>query len=256
MFSLDIISKSGLLIFSHNFIADWCKDHFEAVDADLKAGLFTASINALRETQKETVTSIHHEGYIMLLYEGHLTRGILTTNDDDPKLTNFLKKAVSKFEFMFSFELDFSPILNRSDFACFRDLVVPMYNEMMGVDIEGLRKILDIMNRSRITNFIIYETKYLKPIFTSIVDPRVNIPVHSVTKILREIECLCVSQCKSVSQFEIDFQDVILNSLRTETHWIVCLSNTKPNNKSNLSVEISELKIFLKSPLIVPIEQY
>ena len=33
MFSLDIISKSGLLIFSHNFVADWCKDTFDSFNS-------------------------------------------------------------------------------------------------------------------------------------------------------------------------------------------------------------------------------
>lgn len=256
MFRLDIISKPGLLAFSHDFIIDWCKECFETIDDDLHAGLITASINALRETQKEVITAIRHEGYIMLLYEGRKTRGILTTNEEDPKLHDFLRIAVSKFEFMFSFELESSPILNRSDFDSFREIVATMYNEMMNVDIKGLRKILDIMSSSRISNFIIYETKYLQPIFASLVNPLVNLPLNSVTRILREIECLSILQNKQASHMEINFNQIILHSIRTQTHWIVCLFESRSNTKSTYSTEIAVIKNSLNSHPLIAIEEY
>jgi len=255
LFRLDIISKTGLLAFSHDFIIDWCKECFETIDDDLHAGLITASINALRETQKEAITAIRHEGYIMLVYEGRKTRGILSTNEEDPKLHDFLRIAVSKFEFMFAFELESSPILNRSDFDSFREIVISMYNDIMNVDIEGLRKILDIMNRSKISNFIIYETKYLQPIFASLVNPQVNVQLNSVTRILREIECISIMQNKPASNMAITFNEILVYSIRTQTHWIVCLSEESSNTKSTLSFEIDVIKNSLEAPHLVALEE-
>jgi len=100
LFRFKIITKTGLLVFSHDFIKDG-SDTDE--DPDLQAGLTSAAISALRETQGETITEIKQVDYTLFTYEGILTYGILTVQRDTGlRLRDFLRRIVLKFELMFS----------------------------------------------------------------------------------------------------------------------------------------------------------
>ncbi|MFX0171104.1 MAG: hypothetical protein ACFE9L_04220 [Candidatus Hodarchaeota archaeon] len=242
MFGLDIITKPGILVFSHEFVKDWSVFGEEERDLDLHASLITAALGALKETQGETITAIRQVGYTLILYEGVLTYGILTASEDDPKMYEFLKGIVLKFELMFTHELHAETFVNRKDFEIFRPVVKEMYDNMVGIDVGGLRKVLKVMNRSKIANYIVYETKFFQPIFTSIVDPKVNLPVHSITKIFRNINNLCVSQKKEKMTCEIDFDEILVHAIRIPTHLVICLCAPHKVNKENIVQEINDIK--------------
>lgn len=54
MLGVNIITKTGILVFSHGFTSSY----YEDVDEELHAGIMTAILNAIRETQKESIISI------------------------------------------------------------------------------------------------------------------------------------------------------------------------------------------------------
>ncbi|MHA1228888.1 MAG: hypothetical protein ACTSPV_19360, partial [Candidatus Hodarchaeales archaeon] len=186
---LDIVNKNGLLVFSHSFNGDI--DEGENKDHDMHASLITAVLNALKETQGETITAIHQVGYKLLLYEGILTYGILVvTGEDEPKLHEFLRKIVLKFELMYTYELHSESIVNRVIFKNFHEIVASMYNEMVGFDFETLNNVLELLKFSNISNFIIFETNFFLPILTSIIDPSIDFPLNNIIRIFREVDDL------------------------------------------------------------------
>jgi hypothetical protein len=251
LFGLDIITKPGLLVFSHDFVKNWLQDSNKDKDLDQHASLITAALTALRETQRETITAIRQVGYTLLLFEGVLTYGILTTTEYDPNQYDFLKKIVLKFELMFTHELHVETFVNRADFEVFREMLVSMYDEMHGIDILGLRNILDVMKQSKMSNYIIFETSLYQSIFTSIVDPKVNLPIHKLTKIFREINDLCNFKKSEVVTWEISFTDVILHAIRIPTHIVTCLCPTVKTDKNYMQNEVKKImNSLLMSPLI------
>ena len=84
MLGLNIITKPGILVFSHSFTGNYPMEI--DLDVDLQASITSAVLNALRETHGESVTAIRHRENMLLLYEGVLTYGILFTMEDDPEL--------------------------------------------------------------------------------------------------------------------------------------------------------------------------
>jgi hypothetical protein len=242
VFGLDIITKPGILVFSYDFVKGWSESGKDERDLDMHASLITAALNALKETQGETITAIRQVDYTLILYEGVLTYGMLTASEDDPKMYEFLRGIVLKFELMFTHELHVETFINRKDFEIFRTIVKEMYDDIVGIDVGGLRRILKVMNKSKIANYIVYETKFFQPIFTSIVDPKVNLPIHSITKIFRNINNLCVSQKKETMTCEIDFNEVLVHAIRIPTHLVICLCSPRKVNKEFINQEINDIK--------------
>ncbi|WP_455140095.1 hypothetical protein [Candidatus Hodarchaeum mangrovi] len=202
----------------------------------------SAAINTLKETQGQTITAIRHVGFTLLLYEGLLTYGILTTSEAeyDPIQFEFLREVILKFELMFSFELSSGTLFTRSDFEVFHQIVDEMYDKMVGIDVDGLRKILKVMNYSKIRNFIVYENHHFQPVFTSIVDPLVNIPLHKITKIFREMNYLC--EPVDGASCEIDFDDIWISGVRIPTHWLILLSPVQRLNRASLYTELNAIR--------------
>jgi len=240
------VNKNGLLVFSHSFNGDI--DEGENKDHDMHASLITAVLNALKETQGETITAIHQVGYKLLLYEGILTYGILVvTGEDEPKLHEFLRKIVLKFELMYTYELHSESIVNRVIFKNFHEIVASMYNEMVGFDFETLNNVLELLKFSNISNFIIFETNFFLPILTSIIDPSIDFPLNNIIRIFREVDDLCVSEKKETASFALDLKSVLINGLRYHDHWIVCFTNPNHVSKFILDHDIEEIKRALSS---------
>jgi hypothetical protein len=249
LFGLDIITKPGILVFSHDFTKYWKKKR----NPDMHAGLITAALTVLKETQGETTTAIKQVGYTLLLYEGVLTYGILTTSQEDPVLYDFLKSIILKFELMFLSDLYEESFINRSDFEVFREIVNDEYNELNRLNQEGLRTLLRIMHQSNVTNFIIFENKsLLQPVFTSMVDPNVNMPIHQLAKIFRLINDLCVQQSKEIMSCEFNFNDEIyIHALRSPTHWLVCLNSPKTIDRNFIRYELNEIRACMSTSFLV-----
>lgn len=250
LFRLDMITKAGILVFSHDFVEDWLEGE---EDLDLYAGLKSAAINALRQTQGETITEIKQINYTLLLYEGILTYGMLIVENSDPKLHDFLRSLVLKFELLYTSELHIESVFKKQDFEDFRNTLNSLYEDFTRVDFKGLYRIIDIVSQSNASNFIIFSNYNFQPIYTSIIDYSITLPLHKLAQIFRSMDDLCLSQKKKSMTVEIDLQDTMIHSIRTEIYWIVCLSNSKQVSKYTLNYEVNMIKNILSKAVILTV---
>lgn len=247
VFRLEIIKKTGLLVFSHDFVKD--KDS-EDEDHDLHAGLTSAAISALRETQGETITEIKQVDYTLFLYEGILTYGILTVRETGLKLKDFLRKLVLKFEVMFSEELHSETLVKLMDYEGYREDVLSLYNEYSIIDVEALNRVLEVISQSNATNFIIYNVANLQPVFTSILDHSIRGQLSKITRIIDRIEDLCLAQenkTEGSMTIELNLHSVVVNAIRTDIYWIVSLTDPTQSNKNMLTFETNLIKNILSN---------
>jgi hypothetical protein len=248
LYRLDLITKAGILVFSYDFVENWMDGE---EDLDLIAGLKSAAISALRETQGETITEIKQVDYSLLLYEGILTYGFLTVKEPDPTQHEILRKIVLKFELMFTFELHSESVFKKEDFETFRSVVQNLYDEFRTVDVKSLRTIIEIISQSNASNIIIYSTTKFYPLYTSMVDHSITLPIPKMTQIIRSMDDLCLSQKKETMTTEIDLQDIYFHAIRTKRHWVVYLSDSKRIDKYTLNYEINIIKNILSDTPIV-----
>ncbi|MHA1213692.1 MAG: hypothetical protein ACTSR2_03410 [Candidatus Hodarchaeales archaeon] len=233
MLGINIITKSGILVFRHGFTSSY----YEDVDEELHAGLMTALLNALRETQKESIISIRQrEDYVILLYEGVLTYGILPTTEEDPKLHEFLRNVVLKFELLYTKELHQDAIFDRNHFLDFRDIVKKMYSDMVEIDVNALDKIIKIMNKSDFSNYIIYETKFFHPVFKSILDSNISFHADKMTQIFRYIMDFGSRIKQEFTSGEFNFENIKISILKTPSHCIAVF-NTINHNKEKVGLK-------------------
>ncbi|MHA2248196.1 MAG: hypothetical protein ACXADY_24820 [Candidatus Hodarchaeales archaeon] len=240
MLGLNIITKPGILVFSHSFTGNYPMEI--DLDVDLQASITSAVLNALRETHGESVTAIRHRENMLLLYEGVLTYGILFTVDYDPELYNFLRKIVLKFELMFTDGLYKETVLNRMDFESFRKIVKEQYADMISIDVPSLDKMIKIMQQTTIANYIIYETKLLHPVFSNIGNPIISSNIQQVTQILRDI----ASFEKRINQehvtSKIIFQNIQLLAIKTQKYCVILFYPTSQKEKYSYEKEIIKLQ--------------
>lgn len=238
MLGVIIITKTGLLVFSHAFVGSYLTD----IDLDLQAGLMTAILNAFKETQREPIRAIQHQDYRMLLYEGVLTNGILYTTVDDPKLHSFLRNIVLKFELMYTAEIHTYKGFRRADFEAFRDIVKSEYSSIIEIDVIALAEILEIMQNSSISNFVIYETRFFHPIFTSLINPTVNLHIERITQIFREINYFGIFTGQDTLNSEIRFKNIEMYALRTPTHYLLLFYFPEEQNINDFIKELHLIK--------------
>ncbi len=249
LFRFEIITKTGLLVFSHDFIKNGSNGD---EDHDLQAGLTSAAITALRETQGETITEIKQVDYTLFTYEGILTYGILTVQrGTGSRLRDFLRKIVLKFELMFSEVLHSEVLVKRAKFEIFRSQVILMYNDYSLIDVDALNRVLEIISQSNATNIIIYNVKNLQPIFTSILDHSIRGYFSKLTRIIGGIEELCIIQVEPIEDankpmtIELNLPNIVVNAIRTNIHWIVSLTDPSQINKNLLTYETNLIKDIL-----------
>ncbi len=250
MYRFDIITKTGILVFSHDFKEEWLEGE---EDHDLFAGLKSAAITALRETQGETITEIKQIGFTLILYEGILTYGILTVKEPDNRLHGFLRSLVLKFELMFTVELHTTSVFRKEDFETFRITVNTSYLDFITDDYRGLNRIIDIVSQLNAFNFIVYSPSTFKPLYTSMIDLSKKLPLQKITYIFRNLDNLCLLEKKNSITVEIDLEDIIIHLIRTKTHWIVCVSDSDKTTKYTLRYEINLLKNILSDVPILTV---
>lgn len=239
MLGVNIITKTGILVFSHGFTSSY----YEDVDEKLYAGIMTAILNAIRETQKESIISIRQrEDYFFFLYEGVLTFGILPTSEEDPKLLEFLRKIVLKFELMYTKELHQDAILERKYFEEFRPIVKKMYSEMVEIDTKLLDKIMVIMKNSTFTNYIIYETEFFHPVFKAILEPNLNFHADRLTQVFRHIMDFGLRINQNFISGEFNFEEITMHTLKTPSHCIAIFNTNGQRERESIRKEINQLK--------------
>ncbi|MFW9906029.1 MAG: hypothetical protein ACFFFH_17030 [Candidatus Thorarchaeota archaeon] len=240
MFGINIITKAGILVFSHSFVDSYLTEI--DTEIDIHAGLISAVLNALRETQGETVTAIRYKEYMLLLYEGVLTYGILFTLEDDPKLHEFLKNMVLKFEIVYTDELYKETVLNRMDFEPFRKIIRNHYSEMITIDVTNLDRLIKIMKPTAIKNYVIYEAKFFNPVFTKIVDPQIIANLPQITRIYRDISDLEKKIHQEQTSSEIIFTKMHFYEIKTPTHCLLLFYSPMEADKNTIMREINNIK--------------
>ncbi|MFX0185157.1 MAG: hypothetical protein ACFE95_18910 [Candidatus Hodarchaeota archaeon] len=241
---VSIISKAGILVFNHSFT----NSSSESLDIDIQAGLMTAILNVLRETQRETITSIRHrEDYVIILYEGVLTYGLLPVTQYDNRLFRFLREVVLKFELMFTEELHKENIINRAVFEPFREIIQSLYTNYIDIDVKSFNEIMAIMQSSRVFNYIIYETKFFHPVFSSIDDSIVGDFKDKITMMSREIVDFGINIKQNFSMGELYFEEMTTTLIKTPFHLIVLFYLDKEKNKQEFVNEIQKIKIKLEN---------
>jgi hypothetical protein len=177
--------------------------------------------NALRETQKESIKSIRQrDDYIYLLYEGVLTFGMLPTTEEDPRLYDFLRDVVLKFELMYTEKLHQDTIFERSNFEEFHEIVKKMSNELVDIDVKSLSHYINQLSRSSFENFIIFETKHFHPIFKSIKDSRIGNHADRLTPIFRYMMDFTDRIDRNFQSSEFNFNDLKVITINTPAYLI------------------------------------
>jgi len=225
---VNIITKSGFLVFNHTFTNSTAD---ERIDVDIQAGLLTSILNVLRDTQRETITSIRHrENYVIILYEGVLTYGLLPATEYDNRLFQFLREVVLKFELMFTEELHKESVLNRGMFEPFREIIQTSYTNYIHIDVNALNHILSIMQDSTILNYIVYETKFFHPVFSAIDDSIVGESKERITQISRDIIDYGIIINQDFSIGELTFDGMHVSFVKTLNHLLVLFNLNGSNN--------------------------
>ena len=187
----------------------------------MHAGLLSAIFNALRETQKESIKSIRQrDDYVYLLYEGVLTFGMLPTTEEDPRLYDFLRDVVLKFELMYTEKLHQDTVFERSDFKEFHDIVKRMYNEMIEIDVKALSHYIDQLGNSSFDNYIIFETKHYSPVFKSLKDSDISYHADRLTPIFRYMMDFTDRIDKNFQSSEFTFNDLKVITTKTQSYLI------------------------------------
>lgn len=163
MIGVNITTKDGILLFSHFFVPG-----FSDVDEDLRAGLMTAILNAMKETHEDTgINTIDQGKYFVHIVEGEFTYGLFFSQENDINELKFANRTVDQFESEFNQILVKQISFQEIDFLKFHNYLKKEYSSLISIDVVGLSKMIDIMNLSNISNFIILEKTNLHQVFTT-----------------------------------------------------------------------------------------
>ena len=237
---VNIITKSGLLVFNHTFTNSTSD---EKVDIDIQAGLMTSILNVLRDTQRETVTAIRYrENYVVILYEGVLTYGLLPSTEYDNRLFRFLREVVLKFELMFTEELHRETVLNRSMFEPFRGIIQKLYSNYIYIDVQTLNHILSVMQDSTIVNYVVYETRFFHPVFSAIDASVISDNKENITQISREIIDFGINLNQDFSVGDLTYGGMLVSFIKTPNHLIILFNIGSHKNKSLFKSEVAKIR--------------
>lgn len=164
MIGINIITKEGILLFSHFFLSV-----FSDVDGDLRAGLMTAVLNAMKETQANQGIKVIDQGrYFVHIAEGELTYCLLFSQDNALTEHRFAQSILKQFEVLFGDYVATQVSFSETEFNDFSKYVIAEYNKLMQIDVAGLSAMIETMNTSFFTDFIILEKPNLHQVFTTI----------------------------------------------------------------------------------------
>lgn len=164
MIGVNITTKDGILLFSHFFVPG-----FSEVDEDLRAGLMTAILNAVKETHQDTrISTIDQGKYLVHIVEGTFAYGLFFSNENDKKEHKFANKILDRFESEFNEILENNISFEENDFMIFHEYLKKEYSTLISIDVVGLSKMIEIMESSIISDYIILEKTKLNQVFTTI----------------------------------------------------------------------------------------
>lgn len=184
MIGVNITTKNGILLFSHFFIPG-----FSDVDEDLRAGLMTAVLNAVKETQNNTgISTIDQGKYFVHVIEGEFTYGLFFSHENDLKEREFTYSTIRKFESSFRKKLKEGLSFDNKEFFEFNDFLTKKYNDLIAIDVVGLSRIIEIMEQSFFSDYIILERPNLHQVFTHVSSlPRIHPHANTIATMCKNI---------------------------------------------------------------------
>ena len=181
MIGVNITTKNGLLLFSHFFVPG-----FSGVDEDLRAGLMSAVLNAVKETETDTgIKTINQGKYYVHIMEGKYTYGLFFSHEDDLKEVIFANTTLKRFEATFKSVLKSDISFEDNYFKKFEDYLQKEYNALIAIDVIGLSKIIDIMENSLFTDYILLEKPNFHQVFTTISLPEIHPHANSLAQMCK-----------------------------------------------------------------------
>jgi len=210
---VNITLKDGLLLFSHFFVPG-----FSDVDEDLRAGLMTAVLNAVKESNsnsdvKTEIATIDQGKYFVHIVEGRYTYGLFFSYENDLKEEVFANSTLTDFETQFQNLL--SSEVNEfddTDFQDFHQYLETKYSNLISIDVVGLSKVIEIMEDSLFSDYIILEKPHLHQVFTTISIPELYPHANTVALM-----------CKSILEASYKIQNPItqLTFNLGSSYWII-----------------------------------
>ncbi len=129
----------------------------------------TAVLNAVQETHSGTgIKTIDQGRYFVHIVEGELTYGIFFSHENDLKVHNFANTTLQGFEFFFNKKIKKSISFNNDEFIKFQDFLNKKYSDLISIDVVNLSKIIEIMEESIFSDYIILEKPNFHQVFTHI----------------------------------------------------------------------------------------
>lgn len=237
MIGVNITSKNGLLIFSHFFVPG-----FSQVDEDLRAGLMSAVLNAVKETQTDVgLKTIDQGKYFVHIFEGDYTYGLFFSHEHDLKEKNFANTIMRRFETTFKTELDDELSFDNATFDTFKDFLITEYNELISIDVVGLSKIIDVMENSVFSDYILLEKPFFHQVFTTISIPEIHPHANTLAHMCKTIieSSIMIGQEIETIQFTLG-RDYMVFAERFRKYIVIIIILKK--NREKALKEILRLK--------------
>ena len=234
---VNVTTKNGLLLFSHFFVPG-----FSEVDEDLRAGLMSAVLNAVKETESGNVIKTINQGkYYVHIMEGKYTYGLFFSHEDDLKEFNFANTTLKRFEATFETTLSNDISFDYDDFKKFQDYLQKEYDALIAIDIIGLSKIIDIMENSLFSDYILLEKPNFHQVFTTISLSKIHPHANTLAQMCKNIieSSIKIGHEIEQIQFSLGFDyTVFVDRFKKYVVIIVVHKNTREKSIK----EISRLK--------------
>ncbi len=237
MIGVNITSKNGLLLFSHFFVPG-----FSDVDEDLRAGLMSAVLNAVKETQKDVgLKTIDQGKYFVHIFEGDHTYGLFFSHEHDLKEINFANTTMRRFETTFKTELEQELSFDDAQFDNFKEFLLTKYNELISIDVVGLSKIIDVMENSVFNDYILLEKPFFHQVFTTISIPEVHPHANTVAHMCKTLIESSIMIGQEIEQLQFSLgQDYMVFAERFRKYVAIIIILKK--NREKAIKEIMRLK--------------
>jgi len=186
LIGINIITKEGILLFSKFF--ERSSPLRSDVDEDLRAGLMTAAMNAFQVDNRDNsnIRTINQGSYHVIIVEGKTVFGIFFTHEDTLKERNFAIMIV--FEFEKKYKNDITEIsLEEGRFEGFYSYLEDEYQKFIQVDVKNLPVMLEIMNNSEFSDYVILEKPYLHQVFTTVSIDEVKNHAPLLIQVIKEV---------------------------------------------------------------------
>jgi hypothetical protein len=206
---------------------------FSDVDEDLRAGLMSAVLNAVKETDDSGIKTIDQGKYIVHIIEGDFTYGIFFSHEHDLKEMNFANTTIRRFEATFKKELQEELSFDNHQFVDFTDFLKREYNSLISIDVVGLSKIIDIMDSSIFSDYILLEKPNFHQVFTTISIPEIHPHANTLAQMCKMIVESSILIGQEIEQLQFSLgRDFIVFVERFRKYVVIIIVRKKSREKA------------------------